>query len=88
MHATSVTDQDLAFVEDAWTEGTFQRMVSSGGVLFAERADVGEALLGARREGMQLDTDTADKVFLPGMHTSSLAPSTSHGLRNESERWS
>lgn len=42
-----------------------------GGMLFAERADVGEAMLGARREGMQLDTDTADKVFLPGMKASS-----------------
>lgn len=32
----------------------------------AERADIGEAILGARQAGMQLDTDTTDQTFLPG----------------------
>lgn len=33
----------------------------------AERADIGEPILGARQAGMQLDTDTTDKTFLPGL---------------------
>ena len=51
---------------------TLQGMALRVDIWGAERADVGEHILGAVREGMQLDTDTADRDFLPGVQEQGL----------------